>query len=249
MRDFPFSWIEIRAHQMALSDDLTDYVKTTFRTRWGMRKGQIVPDPEDLKLSNDAVEFERATVLYADLSGSTSMVDSRTWQFAAEIYKAFLCCAARVITDGGGEIAAYDGDRIMGVFIDGSQSTRAAKCGLKINRATKNIIMPALKDQYSDTDFTLRHVVGIDTSPLRAARTGVRGDNDLVWVGRAANHAAKLTELDADYATWITGTLFDMLADDAKYADNPSKTLMWEKRLWTPMGNMEIYRSNWTWKV
>ena len=230
---------------MALADNLTAYVKTTFQTQWETRKGQVVPDPEDLKLSNDAIEFERATVLYADLSGSTSMVDSQTSQFAAEIYKAFLYCAARVITDGGGEIAAYDGDRIMGVFIGGSQSTSAAKCALKINYATKKIIMPALKDQYT-TDFTLRHVVGIDTSPIRAARTGVRGDNDLVWVGRAANHAAKLTELDANYATWITGTLFNNLADDAKYTN---KTLMWEKRLWTPMGKMEIYCSNWTWKV
>jgi hypothetical protein len=84
---------------------------------------------------------------------------------------------------------------------------------------------------------------------IRAARTGVRGDNDLVWVGQAANHAAKLTELDADYATWITGTLFSNLADDVKYANNTNKTLMWEKRLWTPMEKMEIYRSNWTWKV
>ena len=109
--------------------------------------------------------------------------------------------------------------------------------------------MPALKDQYTTTSFTLRHVVGIDTSPIRAARTGVRGDNDLVWVGRAANHAAKLTELDADYATWITGTLFNNLAEVAKYANNANETLMWEKRLWTPMENMEIYRSNWMWKV
>jgi class 3 adenylate cyclase len=231
---------------LALSDDLTAYVKATFQTRWEMRKGQAVPDPEKLKLTNNAIEFDRATVLYADLSGSTSMVDSKTWTFAAEIYKAFLYCAARLITDGGGEITAYDGDRIMGVFIGGSQSTSAAKCALKINHATKNIIMPALKVQYRETDFTLRHVVGIDTSPIRAARTGVRGDNDIVWVGNAANHAAKLTELDAGYPSWITGTLFNNLADDAKYTN---KTLMWEKRLWTPMGNMEIYRSNWTWRV
>lgn len=234
---------------MAISDDLTAYVKATFQTQWKMRKGQAVPDPENLKLSNDAIEFDRATVLYADLSGSTSMVVSETWTFASEIYKAFLYCAARLITEGGGEITAYDGDRIMGVFIDDRQSTNAAICALKINHATKNIIMPALKYQYPKTNFTLRHVVGIDTSPIRAARTGVRGDNDIVWVGSAANYAAKLTELDAANATWITGSLFKYLRGDAKYANNANKTLMWEKRLWTPMENMEIFCSNWTWKV
>ena len=227
---------------MTLSDDLTSYVKTTFRTQWETRQGQVVPQPENLKLSNDAIEFERATVLYADLSGSTSMVDSKTWRFAAEIYKAFLYCAPRLITDGGGAIAAYDGDRIMGVFIDSSQSTNAATCALKINYATKSIIMPALKNQYPTTDFTLRHVVGIDTSEIRSARTGVRGGNDLVWVGRAANHAAKLTELNADYATWITGTLFGRLTDKAKFGGNDN-SLMWTKHTWTTMGNMEIYGS------
>ena len=33
--------------------------------------------------------------------------------------------------------------------------------------------------------------LGIDTSKLFVARTGIRKSNDLVWVGRAANYAAK----------------------------------------------------------
>ena len=233
---------------MALGDDLTVYVKQTFKEAWTTRTGQVVPDPENLKHSNDAVEFKRATVLYADLSGSTSMVDSETWQFAAEIYKNFLYCAGRLITDAGGEITAYDGDRVMGVFVDDSQSTRAAKCALKINYATQRIIMPALTAQYPENSFSLRHVVGIDTSPIRAARTGVRGDNDLVWVGRAANHAAKLTELSADFPTWITGTLFGRLNDEAKYGGKDN-TLMWKKHTWTPMGGIEVYGSTWWWKI
>jgi class 3 adenylate cyclase len=232
---------------MALSDDLAAYVKTTFQKQWQTRQGQIVPDPKNLKLSNDAVEFERATVLYADLSGSTSMVDSQTWQFAAEIYKAFLYCTARLITDHDGQITAYDGDRVMGVFIGGYQSTNAAKCALKINYATKKIITPAFKSQYISA-FTLGHVVGIDTSSLRAARTGVRGDNDLVWVGRAANYAAKLTQLNTDYSTWITGTVFGWLNDEAKYGGK-DKSLMWTKHTWNTLGNIEIYGSAWSWKV
>jgi class 3 adenylate cyclase len=101
---------------MALSDDLAAFVKTTFQQQWETRDGQKVHDPKDLKLSNDAVEFDRATVLYADLSGSTSMVDSKKWSFATEIYKTFIYCAGKLITDCGGQITAYDGDRIMGIF-------------------------------------------------------------------------------------------------------------------------------------
>ncbi|WP_222413968.1 hypothetical protein [Rhizobium leguminosarum] len=89
---------------MSLLDDLKDQAATTFRSRWEKRDGRVVPAPADLKLSNDAVEFERATVLYADLTASTSMVDTLGWQKAAEIYKTFLFCAGKIIRDKGGTI-------------------------------------------------------------------------------------------------------------------------------------------------
>jgi class 3 adenylate cyclase len=71
------------------------------------------------------------------------------------------------------------------------KNTRAARVSLKINHCVRNIINPAAKAQYSEADFVLQQTVGIDTSKLLVARTGVRGANDLVWVGRAANYAAK----------------------------------------------------------
>ena len=208
---------------MALKDDLDSFVKKSFRENWENRKGQAVPEPSDLKFSNEAVEFDRATVLYADISSSTSMVNSLVWHKSAELYKNFLYCAARLITDNGGTITAYDGDRVMGVFVGDIQSTPAAKCALKINYAVSQIIMPAYQTQYPNDTFKLRHTVGIDTSAIKVAKTGVRGDNDLVWIGRAANYAAKLTELSADCTTWITGDLYGRISDEAKYGGEQNK--------------------------
>ncbi len=181
-----------------------------------LEKGIKVPSPEDLKLGNDAAEFERATVLYADLSGSTQMVNSNDWRIAAEIYKAFLICAAKIIRSEGGQITSYDGDRVMGVFVGDRQSTSAATCGLKINYSVVNIVNPSFRAQYPNNSYSVRQVVGIDTSPIRAARTGVRGDNDIVWVGRAANYAAKLTEFNLEQRTWITGDVYDKLNESAR---------------------------------
>lgn len=111
------------------------------------------------------------------------MVNEKKWRFSAEIYKAFLICAAKLIRGEGGQITSYDGDRVMGVFIGDRQSTDAVTCALKINYTVGQIINPALKAQYPTSSFEVRQVVGIDTSAIRAARTGVRGDNDIVWVG------------------------------------------------------------------
>ena len=228
---------------MALGDDLKSQVEEIFRKKWGTRKRQKVPESADLQLGNEAVNLE-ATVLYADMSKSTALVDEFKANFAAEIYKAYLHSAAKIIRSEGGAITSYDGDRIMAVFIGGTKNTSATRAGLKINYATKNIVNPAIKDQYK-TDYQASQVVGIDTGAPFVARTGIRGSNDLVWVGRAANYAAKLTELPSDHPTWMTASEHEMLHESTKATKGRP---MWEARRWTAMGGHSIYCSNWSWK-
>ncbi len=231
---------------MGLKDDLAAEVKKTFATQWEVQKTDSVPVPEDLRLNaNHAKDLELATVLYADLDGSTNMVDSHDWTFSAEIYKSYLRCAAQVIRSEGGVITAYDGDRVMAVFTGSTKNTSAVRAALKINFAVCEIIRPAVKAQYPSKDFTLKHVVGVDSTQLRTARIGVRGDNDLVWIGRAANYAAKMTSL-SEKATWITKAVYDSMNDDVKFTNG---TNMWERRLWTSMRDMEIYCSTFWWRI
>ena len=132
----------------------------------------------------------------------------------------------------------------MAVFIGSSQTSSAASCGLKINYAVQHIVNPALKEQYTNSTYTVKQVVGIDTTTIRAARTGVIGDNDLVWVGRAANYAAKLTELDLDPRTFVTGTAYGRMNEDAKFGGDP-RQCMWKEYKWSEMNDMQIYGSTW----
>lgn len=231
---------------MGLKDDLAAEVKATFSKQWDVQKTDNVPAPEDLRLNaNHAKDLEKATVLYADLDGSTNMVDTYDWTFSAEVYKTYLRCAAQVIRSESGVITAYDGDRIMAIFTGDSKNTSAVRCALKINFAVQEIVQPALNAQYPSKNFTLKHVVGVDTSQLRTARIGVHGDNDLVWIGRAANYAAKLTSL-SEKATWITKAVYDNMNDDVKLSSGVN---MWEKRTWTPMNKMEIYCSTYRYRI
>jgi hypothetical protein len=48
--------------------------------------------------------------------------------------------------------------------------------------------------------------------------TGIRNSNDLVWVGRAPNIAAKLSSFrEAGFASYITADVFAKLNDSAKF--------------------------------
>lgn len=225
---------------MTVADDITANAKTTYGTKWEVRDGTVVPVAKDLKLANDAVRFETATVLYADLDGSTSLVEKKKWEFSGEVYKTFLYAASRLIRKHDGSIVSYDGDRVMGVFISNSQRNEAVSCALEINYAVKNLIQPELEKNWK-TDFKIRHIVGIDTSSIRAARTGVRGDNDLVWIGNAANLAAKLTALNAEYPIWITKRVHDGLNDAQKLG--PAGESIWRKWRWTQHNDDEVWSS------
>jgi len=230
---------------MTTSEEVLREVSDIFKTKWQKREGRKVPETENIQLGNDAVTLS-GTVMYADMKDSTNLVNNYKDWFAAEIYKSYLIAACRVIKNQGGEITAFDGDRVMAVFIGDSKNTSAAKTALRINYIVREI-NAHLKTAYPNTSYRLLQSIGIDTSPLFIARTGIRNSNDLVWVGRAANYAAKLCGLaDEDYPTFITDDVFQALAEDTKYGGNP-RSLMWEKVTW-PQRGIAVHRSNWWWE-
>lgn len=230
---------------MGLKEDISGEVRNIFKLSWSERNGIVVPETDNLILGNDGV-WLNATILYADMADSTHLVDTFNAKFAAKVYKAFLHAAAKIIRAESGSITAYDGDRIMAVFIGDRKNSSAARAALKINYARCKIINPEIKQKYPDTKFELSHVVGVDTSKVLIARTGIRGANDLVWVGRAANHAAKLASLDSNFPSRITEEVYDSLSESTKISG--SGKLMWEPVTWN-FTNKTIYRSLWTWEI
>lgn len=217
------------------------------KTQWKRRNGLKVPEAEDVQLGNDSVELE-GTVLYADLEDSTGLVLGYKDWFAAEAYKCYLMAASELIRNNGGTITAFDGDRVMAVFIGDSKNSDAVLCALQISYVVQKVINVKIKEHYKDTSYQLNQAVGIDTSNLFIARTGIRGSNDLVWVGRAANYAAKLCGLrEGAYNTYITEEVFNRLNEKSRYGGD-TKRLMWEKVMWQERG-IAVYRSSWWWTL
>lgn len=229
---------------MSLAQELRDYAAKTHKDAWQRRDGQKVPNTEDVAHKNEAVDLD-AVVLYADLKDSTGLVRGYKDWFASEVYKNYLYTTSRIIRAHDGVITAFDGDRVMAVFIGGSKNSNAAKVALKINWAVKNILQPAMDEQYPNNTYRLRQKVGIASSKTMVARTGIRGSNDLVWVGNAANIAAKLAAMDDSYATYITEDVFKRLSEKTKYGGDP-KRLMWTD-LGSGAGYGKIYGSTFWW--
>lgn len=230
---------------MGLRSDLESKTAEIYAEAWSRRDGRVVPEDSALTFANDGIDID-VTILYTDLSSSTKLADNYRKDFAAENYKVFLHGASRIIRSEGGHIRSFDGDRVMGVFIGDAKNSTAVRCGLKINWFVKNIARKKMAAQYPTTNYVMDHVTGIDTGKILAVRSGIRGSNDIVWVGRPANHAAKLCSLPAGFPTRITKPVYDSLSNASKYSDSVN---MWERARWTDMYDKPIYRSTYWWSI
>lgn len=214
---------------MTFKDELADKVHEFACDLWGeIPTGYSVPEPEDLTFGNTGRRLA-ACIFYADICASTAMVDTLSDDRAAEYYKAFLHCAAKIIKRNDGVITAYDGDRVMAVFLGKSKEDHAVVAALELNYAVHEIINPKFSAVYKTQHRELRHTVGIDASTVLASKTGVRVDSDLVWVGSAANYASKLNSfdgLDTDYPTRVTGDVYAALSQNCLLGDRSES--MWQ---------------------
>lgn len=200
-----------------LGDDLKGEVKDLFGS-WDFKDGRKIPNQEDIGLGRVGTKIE-GVVLYADLADSTGLVRGYTDWFAAAVTKAFLLCSVRVIRHNGGKIISFDGDRVMGIFYGNSKNSSAAIAGQQINYCVSRIIRPIISNKYPKNKFHVDHCVGIDRSNLTAVRAGIRGNNDLIWLGKAANYAAFLSDRRYSCKTCITHRVYGKLNDRAKFVD------------------------------
>lgn len=225
---------------------LKDRVDTLFGTTFNAREGRVVPATDDVVLKDGAAKIE-AAFLYADLGNSALLSKRCPWSTTAKIIRCFLDCSTRLIMKHGGAIRSFDGDRVMGVFVGGGKNSNASICGREIHWAVHKIIHPAARKQFKsirDNDIEIRHGVGIDVGEVRAVRSGIRNNNDLIWIGKAASFSAKLSDIrDPGNHTYISSRTFNKLSKSAKYdADGDSR---WTSAKFSFAGETEtVYKSN-----
>lgn len=226
----------------AVADEVREYARATFRKAWEIKEWDRVPTEEDdaVGLGNKGVRIE-AVILYADLSDSTGLVREHGDEFAAEMYKAYVYTAAKAIRFHHGSVTAYDGDRVMGVFVGEERANNAVDAAARMTAIIRDVLQPELKAMYSWTDYEFEHKVGIDESSILVANTGIRGNSDYTWVGPAANNAAKMAALKIGLSTYISAAIFDQLNRHNLYVDGAGD-LMWADLGSTDLG-YQIYGS------
>ena len=221
-------------------------IDALFKTNFEQREGRVVPASADVTLKDGAVNIE-AAFLYTDLAGSAMLSKVCPWTTTAKIIRAFLDSATRLIIKHGGHVRSFDGDRVMGIFLGDSKNSSVSICGREIHWAVRKIIHPAAAKQFtsiSGNDIEIRNCTGIDVGEVRAVRSGIRDNNDLIWIGKAASFSALLSEIRAvGYCTYISSRTYNRLNKNSKYDGDGND--IWQSSVLSFAGEREtVYRTN-----
>ena len=216
---------------MAFNDTVKEEVDKILNISWESRSGNNIPDTTDVVLKNGAVKID-ATFLYADLAGSSLLAKTCPWQTTAKIIRTYLDIAVRIIRHHGGEVRSFDGDRVMGIFKGNTPNTTATYCARNIDWVVHELINPKAKAKFKsirESNLHIKHCIGIDTSEARAVRSGIRNNNDLIWIGEAPAFAAKLSDIRTyPYEIYISSRSYNRLAKEAKMNGTQN---MWESTI------------------
>lgn len=231
---------------MSIDDDIEADVIKIRDADWNKRIGIKVPGPEDITLSNGAVEID-ATYLYTDMAHSSQMAKNLDRRVTAKILKSYLAISSRLIKHFGGRVMSFDGDRVMGAFMGDSKNTSAVQCSYAIAYAVTQLIKPKFESKYDkvkNAPFTIHHATGVDQGTVFLVRGGIYGSNELISIGRAPNLAAKLSDLrEGSYTTFVTKSVYDKANSSTKKRLDGS-TGFWESRSWNFCGeSISIYRT------
>ncbi len=159
-----------------------------------------VPAPEEIPLGNKAAKIE-ATTVFMDLRQSSDITNAFRRQTAAKMLKAYFAGAVKIVNDNGGVVRSFNGDGMLAIFTGKSRSNNAVSAAMKIDWFVTNVLRPKFRKYFESNNAAVGNALsfdvgfGIDDGSIYAVRIGIRGTNDVAWVGRCTNTSAKLSNV------------------------------------------------------
>jgi adenylate cyclase len=149
----------------------------------------------NLDQKTQGTKFIETAVLYVDMRRSTALSMKHRRHTVAKLYSAFVRAITRCADGLGGEVRGIIGDRVMVLFNEADCYTNAVDTAILINSVCQYV----LNKYFVHNEVTFG--IGIDHGTMLATKTGIRRHGSaqqsyrsLVWLGRPANIASKLTD-------------------------------------------------------
>lgn len=234
------------ANRASLAQMVDENLAGTYTTT----KPRSVPNPEDIPLGKQAAQLE-ATALFIDIRQSSDIANAVRRQTAAKMLKSYFRGAVTVINSHGGRVRSFNGDGMLALFIGDVRSSSAAKAAMETKWFVQNILGRKMDRYFQNNRQALGQELGLsigcglDDGYIYAVRVGIRGTNDVAWVGRCTNTAAKLSNiLRPPQQIALTREVYKRLPEDRRMSKGRA---MWSEEKKGEFGGTERYYRSSEW--
>jgi len=216
-----------------LRDELDDEVSTIMSDAFsvGVTSTNYVPHSDDAAITfpnldewKQSCKLIDTCILYIDIRRSTELNLTHDPETVAKLYSSFVRAMSKAALQFGGHVRGIIGDRVMVLFDKEKAFTNALWCASLMNSVSQFVI----NKHFKANEVTCG--IGIDAGKMLVTKTGIRKNGqqrhnykNLVWLGRPANVASKLTDLankpaeGADVGAVLVGFQTSVGADDFKW--------------------------------
>ncbi|UGX92937.1 adenylate/guanylate cyclase domain-containing protein [Bradyrhizobium barranii subsp. barranii] len=197
-----------------LGEELSEEVSAIMGTGFSISitSTNLVPRADDPSITfpnldtlTQGAKLITTCVLYIDMRKSTDLSFAHRPQTVAKLYTAFVRAMTRTARHFGGHVRGIIGDRVMVLFDSQDCFKNAVHCAIAMNTVSQHIINKHFKAN------EVRFGIGIDHGRMLVTKAGIRRHGEeqsnyrnLVWLGRPANVASKLTDAANKPAEHIT---------------------------------------------
>lgn len=190
----------------------------------------VVPHSDDVAITfpnldakSQSCKLIDTCVLYIDIRRSTELSIQHRPKIVAKLYSAFVRAMTKCARHYGGHVRGIIGDRVMVIFDCADCYAMAVDCAILMNGTGKYVINKHFCHDEVECG------IGIDSGRMLVTKTGFRRNGveranyrNLVWLGRPANVASKLTDIANKKGEYI-----DLVVVRTAYAQNLFAEWVW----------------------
>ncbi|HJR79857.1 MAG TPA: adenylate/guanylate cyclase domain-containing protein [Anaerolineales bacterium] len=180
----------LESQRSLLGDRIVDIAQASMRQILFQLGGQAQP-------SHEQQERKLITVLFADVSGFTTMAEALDHEIVSSVINSLWSRVDRAIRDHGGRIDKHIGDAVMALFgtptVREDDPERAIRAALQIQTEVREWKMEFRKSKYSQQAKKIQLRIGINTGPALLGRVGTIGE--YTAIGDTVNLASRLEQV------------------------------------------------------
>ncbi len=198
------------------------HVEQTFSRHVSPDVASTLMNDTENRLGGSHVE---ATVLYADISGFTSLSESLDPKSLNSLLNDYFTLVDQVARDHRGHVDKYIGDCAMILFgtpvQDMEHGLNGVRCGMEIQR----VVAEFNKQRYDQGLITVEFSVAINSGTMLAGNIGSERRMEYTVIGDAVNLAARLSSIATAGEILVTRKLHDSLSLTTLYETSLAQTI------------------------